>query len=86
MTSVYPNIKYPPFARNNEIEGKAIIRFVVTKEGKLGEIEVLRGVSDDIKAECLRIVNNYMLEWKAGTQDGEPVNVYFNLPIRFRLE
>ncbi len=85
LTAVYKNIKYPALARERGIQGTAIINFVVKKDGSMEEVEVLRGLCDEIKAECLRVMA-LMPPWEPGMQSGEPVNVLFMLPIKFKLE
>jgi len=85
MRYIYSNIKYPENARTNGVEGKALIGFVISKEGKVTEIKVLRGISNDIENECLRIIEKSP-EWSPGTSQGKPVKVYYNIPVNFRLE
>lgn len=82
---IYGQIKYPSMAREVGIEGKAIISFVVNKEGVIEEVEAKRGVCNAIKKECLRVINK-MPVWHPGYQNGEPVKVYFTLPIKFNLK
>lgn len=81
---IYGNLKYPAKARELGIQGRVILRFVVSKEGKIKEINVLNGICDEMKNECIRVIES-MPTWNPGTQDGEPVNVIFTLPISFRL-
>ena len=85
LMAIYKNIKYPAFAREVGIEGSAIIRFYIDKDGSMKDITVMRGLCDEIKAECERIMP-FIPQWNPGLQKGEAVKVYFNLPIRFRLE
>ena len=84
LKHIYSNIKYPTFARVNGIEGTALLSFVVEKDGSIAQIKVLNGVCDEIKAECIRVINSFPT-WQPGYQRGEPVRVQFNLPINFRL-
>lgn len=85
LRMIYRNIRYPRFAVEREIEGSAIVRFVVKKNGQISDIEVLRGLCDPIREEALR-VTELLNDWWPGQQNGEPVSVQFNLPIRFRLQ
>jgi len=82
---IYKNIKYPPIARENGVEGMVVIRFVVEKDGSITAAEVVRDIGAQCGAEALRIVNQ-MPKWNAGKQRGRPVRVQFNLPVRFKLE
>lgn len=85
LKHIYTKIKYPTIARENNIEGTAVISFVVEKDGSITDIAVLNGVCDEIRDECIRVLNTFPT-WQPGYQDGEPVRVQFNLPIKFRLE
>ncbi len=82
---IYSNIKYPRSARQQGIQGKAYIQFIVEKDGSLAEIETLQGVCADIEAECHRVIKS-LPDWEPGKQRGEAVKVLFTLPIAFRLE
>ncbi len=82
---VYRNIRYPAIAREHGIEGMVIASFVIERDGSIAEVEIPRGLCQSIKNECERIVKN-MPAWHPGMHDGKPVRVFFNLPIRFKLE
>lgn len=82
---IYTNIKYPPFAVENGIDGTAIVRFVVEKDGSVTSIKTMRSVSHDIKAECERVVG-LMPKWNPGQMNGMPVRVQYYLPVKFKLE
>ena len=85
LVHIYRNIKYPALARNNSIQGTALVRFVINKNGDIENVVVLRGLCDEIAAECKRVVNT-LPKWAPGIQRDKPVNVTFNLPIKFRVE
>lgn len=78
-------ITYPINARNNGMQGRVYISFVVEVDGSITNIVLLRGVCEDINNEALRVVRK-MPKWIPGTQKGKPVRVQFNLPIRFVLQ
>lgn len=82
---VYGNLKYPRRARRLNIQGKAMVQFVVDTEGRVVDIDVLNGVSNDIKAEVLTILRK-MPTWRPGVQNGEKVKVRYTLPINFLLQ
>jgi len=82
---VYGNIQYPEMARLNNVEGKALIRFVITKKGEIDKIEVLRGICKEIEKECISVIKKSP-EWSPGIKDGKAVKVNFNMPINFKLE
>jgi len=78
------NIKYPPMARENGIEGTVYVTFVVDKDGKVKEPKLLRGVTG-LDDEALRVISK-MPDWKPGKQNGRTVAVQYNLPVRFTLK
>jgi protein TonB len=79
------NIHYPDDAKKRNIQGKVFLTFVVEKDGTLSNIQVLRGVSDDINAEAVRVFKNAP-KWNPGIQRGRPVRVQYNVPISFTLQ
>ena len=86
---IYSHIRYPAIARDNGIEGTVVVQFVVDKDGRVSESQVLRDVGGGCGAEAMRIVKlmNEMNErWAPGKQRGIPVRVMFTLPVRFKLE
>jgi len=79
------NLTYPVLARQHNITGKVVVRFVVTDTGSIGEVEVLRGIGGGCDEEAVRVVIS-MPNWIPGTQNGDPVNVNYVLPISFKLQ
>ncbi|MFK7810391.1 MAG: energy transducer TonB [Saprospiraceae bacterium] len=86
---IYKNIKYPPIARENGVEGTTVIRFYVDKDGTVKSPEILKDIGAGCGTEAKRVVqmmNKMGQKWIPGKQRGKAVKVYFNLPVRFRLE
>ncbi len=83
MNYLVKNIKYPSDAQDAKIQGKVFLTFVVSDEGKVKQVKVLRGLGASIDAEAIRVVQE-MPDWKPGTMNGKPVNVQYNIPINFR--
>ncbi|MEM9822138.1 MAG: TonB family protein [Bacteroidota bacterium] len=81
---VYQNIKYPKKARENGIEGIVVVRFIVDTEGNVVKPEIVRSIGGGCDEAVLDIVKQ-MPKWIPGEQNGEKVDVYFNLPVRFKL-
>ena len=63
----------------------AVVSFVVEQSGEITNLHSVMGVSKDIRDEVFRVVS-LMPRWEPGLQDGEPVRVQFNLPVKFKLE
>lgn len=79
------NIKYPAEASKNRIQGKVFLTFVIGSTGKIREVEILKGVSNSLDKESIRVVKA-MPKWTPGRNDGKAVAVKYNLPISFVLE
>jgi TonB family protein len=79
------NLRYPEDAREDNIEGRALVKFVIDKEGNVLSPRIVKRVSLSIDGEALKVVSQ-MPPWTPGRSDDQPVEVYFHLPIRFKLE
>ncbi|SDD94616.1 energy transducer TonB [Pedobacter soli] len=77
-------VKYPSTLIKEGITGKVIVRFVVTKEGKVTDPEIVQSVHPLLDAEAIRVVK-LMPKWEPGKQNGEFINVKFSLPFNFNL-
>ncbi|MDD3322027.1 MAG: M56 family metallopeptidase [Paludibacter sp.] len=85
MKFLSENIKYPVEAQQKAIQGRTICQFIVTKNGSIDSVKVIRSVHTSLDAEAVRVIKA-MPDWTPGTQRGEKVNVRYTLPINFRLE
>ena len=81
---VKANLKYPAICRENGIQGRVIVTFVIDKDGSVVEPTVVAGVHPSLDAEALRLVS-IMPKWKPGTQRGKPVRVKYTMPLTFSL-
>ena len=84
MDYVAQNVKYPESAKENNLQGRVIVKFVIEKDGTVSNVEVGRGWGNELDDEAVRVVKA-MPKWKPGKQDGKPVRVSFMLPINFKL-
>ena len=78
------NVQYPEDAWNNDIEGKVIVKFVVEKDGSIGETRILRSVHPLLDEEALRVVRS-MPRWQPGKNNGVVVRSWFTLPVSFKI-
>jgi len=79
------NLEYPELAKENDIEGRVYVRFEVTKIGNIEKVSIVRGVDKVIDVEAIKVVKK-LPRFKPGKIKGEPVNVWFTVPVNFRLE
>lgn len=82
---IQSNLRYPVVAQESGIQGRVTIRFVVTKDGTISNVEVLRGIDPSCDKEAVNVVKK-MPKWIPGKQNGRAVPVYFTLPVVFRLQ
>ncbi len=78
------NIKYPTMAVENNIQGNVFISFTVEKDGTLSNIKVDRKLGYGTDEEAVRVLG-LSKRWNPGMQNGKPVRVKYNIPIKFAL-
>ena len=79
------HIKYPAIAMENNVQGRVVVQFVVTKNGSIGEVKVVRGKDPDLDKEAVRVVKT-LPNFIPGKMNGQAVNVWYTLPINFKLQ
>ena len=78
------NIRYPAKDRENNIQGKVILSFVISKDGTVTDVKIIRSVSDEIDSEALRVLKNSP-KWIPGTAYGSPAKIRYSVPVSFAL-
>lgn len=84
MKFISTNLKYPVIAMENGIEGKVIVGFTVKKDGSISNALVLRGLDPSCDREALRVVR-MMPKWIPAKQNGQPAEVSYSIPVRYKL-
>jgi periplasmic protein TonB len=84
MEFLNENLRYPAQAENMGIAGRVTVRFVVNREGVVSNVQVMRSLDPSCDKEAMRIVK-IMPNWIPGRQNGRAVDVYYVLPILFKL-
>jgi TonB family C-terminal domain len=79
------SVRYPSLAQEQNIQGTVYLTFIINKEGKVENVSILRGVDKALDNEALRVVSS-LPTWKPGRQNGRPVKVSFQVPIKFQLQ
>jgi protein TonB len=84
LKEVYKHIKYPRAASMNNVEGRVFVRFIVDENGNVKKPEVLK----DIGAGCgeAAIEGIKKVKFTPATNGGQPVSVYYTLPITFKIQ
>ena len=78
------HIRYPADAREQDIQGRVLVTFIVNKDGSIAEPEVVKSVYPSLDEEALRMIST-MPKWKPGMHRGIPVRTKYTLPVNFRL-
>lgn len=78
------NLRYSESMKELGVYGKVFVKFIVSDLGEISDVKVMRGIEDceECNAEAIRVVQS-MPKWTPGKNNGKPVNMYYNLPIRF---
>lgn len=84
LSFIGKKVRYPAIAKENNIQGKVYVQFVINKDGSISDAQVLRGIGGGCDEEALRAVNA-MPNWIPGEQRGKPVRTRFVLPVNFQL-
>jgi protein TonB len=78
--------RYPALMAENNIQGRVIVRFVVTAKGKVDKVDVQHSTVDKVgDAEALRVVKS-LPDFIPGRHNGRAVPVWYTVPIIFKLE
>ena len=82
---VYQYLKYPEEAVRGGVQGRVTVEFIVDKDGKVTDVRVVKGVSDELDAEAVKVVSASP-KWKPGRVNGNKVRTAVSIPIEFKLE
>lgn len=77
--------KIPAAAVENGIQGRVLVKFVVEKDGSLGDIEFLQSPDKVYEEEVSRVLKSSP-KWTPGRKDGKVVRVFYIMPVNCRLE
>ena len=81
---VNENLKYPPEAVKDSLQGRVTLQFTIEKDGSVTDVHVLRGCAPVLDEEAIRVVSQSP-KWTPGYINGEPVRVVYNFPVLFQL-
>ncbi len=79
------NIKYPPAAEKTKTEGIVFLKFMISAEGIVGDIQVLSSPSTDLSQEAIRVIKASP-KWQPATVNGKPVSGSYRVPINFKMQ
>lgn len=79
------NVKYPPKAIKDSIQGRVVVQFLIDPAGYVGEVKVVRSVSEELDAEAVRVVKT-LPRFVPGRIFGKAVSAWYTLPVTFKLQ
>lgn len=82
---VQSKVRYPAIAQENGISGKVVLTFVIEKDGRLTNIQVLQTPDRSLSDEAIRVLQQSP-KWSPGKQRNQPVRVRYTLPVEFRIQ
>jgi len=81
---VNERLQYPEIAKENGIQGRVVLQFVVGADGKVSNVKVVRGVDPALDKEAVRVVQSSP-KWTPGKQRDRAVKVTYTFPVIFQL-
>ena len=82
---VQQNIRFPQIALENGIKGRVVLSFVIEKDGRLTNIQVLQSPDRSLSDEAIRVLSKSP-KWSPGKQRNQVVRVKYTLPVDFRVQ
>ena len=79
------NVKYPPNAVKDSIQGRVVVQFLIDPAGCVDEVKVVRSVSEELDAEAVRVVKT-LPRFVPGRMYGKAVSMWYTLPVTFKLQ
>ncbi len=86
---IYANVQYPDSARLQGVEGTVVINFVVNPDSTISDAKIVRDIGGGCGDAALAVINALNplgLKWAPGRQQGVPVKVAMNIPVKFKLK
>lgn len=78
------NLRYPPVAQRQKIQGRVVISFVINRDGSICDLKVAQSVNPILDNEALRVAR-MMPRWKPGIDKNKPCRTLFAIPVEFKL-
>lgn len=82
---VQQNVRFPQIALENGIQGRVVLSFVIEKDGRLTNIQVLQTPDRSLSEEAIRVLSKSP-KWTPGKQRNQVVRVKYTLPVDFRVQ
>lgn len=84
LSFISSTLEYPQQSKENNVEGRVLVKFIVEKDGSISNVEILKGLDEYCNQEAMRVIKA-MPRWKPGENKNKVVRQQFAIPIRFKL-
>lgn len=81
---VFDRLVYPEIAKENGVQGRVILQFLIGTDGSVSDVKVVRGIDASLDKEIVRVVASSP-KWKPGRLRGKPVKFRYTFPVIFQL-
>jgi len=78
------NVRYPAYDRENNVQGKVVVSFVIEKDGTVSNVQAIKAPDIFMANEVSRVIE-LSPKWSPGIQNGHPVRCKYIIPISFSL-
>ena len=85
LTFIQKHLEYPEGAKEQEIQGRVIVQFIIEKDGTVSDVKIVKSVDPLVDDQVVRAISA-MPAWKPGMHEGKTVRVSYSVPIHFKLQ
>lgn len=78
------NLKYPDKSKENGIQGKVILKFLISNTGKVTEVNVKQSLDSLCDEEAIRVIK-MLPNFEPAKLHGQNVSVWYTLPLNYKL-
>ena len=84
LADIASSIRYPMVCKQQKIQGKVLVSFIVEKDGSVSEVTAVKKVHANLNTEAIRVVKS-LKKWTPGSKDGQLVRVQSAVYVIFSL-
>lgn len=84
MKFINDNLIWPEILNESCIEGRVIVKVLVTETGELSDIEVVRSLEKHLDEEAVRVIK-LMPKWIPAEINGKKISSYYTLSVLFKV-
>lgn len=81
---LYKSIRYPAQAREQNMQGRVVVSFIVEKDGYLTNFKIVKGIGGGCDEEAMRVLAASP-PWTPASIKGKTVRLMYSVPMIFKL-